>query len=205
MNELLNERARSTRRRWISCGHLLLISLLLVSCGTSPVASIAELKAAEEGLTKLQETINMANGAMRDRLGQTSAQVDKTLKDVRELLAENGKKAIDAYDLRIARLMRQANETLYQASESALSLEAALSEDVNNSLLTTANIVSGIPFVKVRPFISMTVPTVFIPGASQDYQFRIAGFFHHDWSEPEIALQEGSNLKAGLRRRTTAS
>jgi hypothetical protein len=181
-------------------GMLVVLSLTSLSCGSgvpSGANFLVGLKALQEGLKEVQETIQQASEQTKDRVSDASARVDRTIKDINNILTEQEKNAKKDVDEVMMHAFLEANDTLFNAS---LALEDAgvdFNFGINNAIVNTAQLLRDTPFLHIRPFIAMVYPTRVLPGAS-DYQIELLGFFRPKWGLPVFTFEDGSKTTGSM-------
>src|SRR6266480_2614397 len=135
---------------------LMLISslLMLTGCGgAGDVAGMyASLRTLESALNGVHSVVGQADDATKDRLADADSRMQRTIRTIDDLLTrheKNGEKiAVEVLN----KAFDEGNHELFTAGLAVQDAEIDLNQTVSNAIVNAANVISGVPFIKVKPF-----------------------------------------------------
>lgn len=166
---------------------VLLLALLLFSA-TPPVAhadiagDVAALVAIQTAIKGIQEAISQADQATANRLAQTKALLDQELTKLDELIKNYEKYTEDV----LAKAFADANDLLYNTTQSTLAIEASFNQGIQQSIVSAASALQKIPLV--TPFAALTYPLVFPANKIDPAVVHVIGFFKTSWPMPTATV-----------------
>ena len=149
MRVFLNSNCFKASLRFVRLGAL----LILPGCGggVGDVAGMyASLRTLESALNGVHSVVGQAEDATKDRLADADSRMQRTIRNIDDLLTrheKNGEKiAVEVLN----KAFDEGNEELFTAGLAVQDAEVDLNETVSNAIVNAANVISGVPFVKVR-------------------------------------------------------
>jgi hypothetical protein len=189
-----------------ACKELLTVVLIGVlpvqlGCGggVGDVAGMyASLRTLESALNGVHSVVGQADDATKDRLADADSRMQRTTRNIDDLLTRHEKNGENIAVEILNKAFDEGNEELFTAGLAVQDAEVDLNQTVSNALVSAANVISGVPFVKVKPFVAMLYPTALLPDVTSDYDVRLIGYFPDDLGKPQFVFSDGKSVEASV-------
>jgi hypothetical protein len=182
---------------------LLLLSLVVTatdSCGPGSSAPelFTALTAISEAMKGVHNVIQHADEVTRDRLADADSRMARSINEIDDLMKRHEDRTSQIANDLLDKTFRAASDALFTASLEVQDAGLDFELKVNNAILNAAHVLSGVPFVRVEPFVAMIYPLNLLPGSQDDYNIEVLGFFRPEWGDHTFTLPDGQVVKAAI-------
>src|SRR5581483_5036837 len=181
---------------------ILVISMFsLMGCGSGgpDVAGMyVALRTLESALNGVHSVVGQADDATKDRLADADSRMQRTIRNIDDLLTRHEKNGETIAVEVLNKAFDEGNEELFTAGLAVQDAEVDLNQTVSNAIVNAANVISGVPFIKIKPFIAMLFPTVLLPDVTSDYDVQLIGYFPDSLGKPRFIFPDGKTVDASV-------
>jgi hypothetical protein len=173
----------------------------LIGCGPggAEVAGMyASLRALESAINGVHSVVQQADDATKDRLADADSRMQRTVRNIDDLLTRHEKNGERIAIELLNKTFDEGNEELFTAGLAVQDAQVDLNETVSNALVNAAHVISGVPFVKVKPFVAMIYPTTLLPDVTSDYDIQLLGYFPDELGKPEFVFPGAKSVAASM-------
>lgn len=179
---------------------VLIVLVAQVGCGGGGdvAAMYASLRTLESALNGVHSVVGQADDATKDRLADVDSRMQRTIRNIDDLLTRHEKNSENIAVEILNKTFDEGNEELFTAGLAVQDAEVDLNQAVSHAIVSAANVISGVPFVKVKPFVAMLYPTALLPDVTSDYDVKLIGYFPDDLGKPQFVFSDGKSVEASV-------
>lgn len=186
------------------CTLVIIGAVVLVGCGgggygAADIAGMyASLRELESALNGVHSVVQQADDATKDRLADADSRMQRTIHNIDDLLTRHEKKGEDIAVELLNKTFDEGNDELFTAGLAVQEAQVDLNQTVSNAIVNAANLISGVPFIKVKPFVATIYPTVLLPDVTSDYDVQLLGYFPDNLGKPQFRFPDGKTIEASV-------
>jgi hypothetical protein len=156
------------------------------------------LRELESALNGVHSVVQQADDATKDRLADTDARMQRTIRNIDDLLTRHEKTGENLAIEVLNKTFDEGADELFTAGQVVQEAQVDLNQTISNAIVNAANVISAVPFVKVKPFVAMVYPTTLLPDVTTDYDVQLLGYFPDALGKPQFHFPDGKTIEASV-------